>query len=52
MSTEGSVSVKLAVIDKSIDTYAADSPGQSPKTSMVSIKVTDDSGENVATKRI
>ena len=49
LSTGGSVAVKIAVIDKSINTYAADSSTK-PETAMVSIKMTDDSGENVAKK--
>ena len=49
LSAAGSVAVKIAVIDKSINTYAADSSTK-PETAMVSIKMTDDSGENVAKK--
>ena len=47
LSTVGSVTVKIAVIDVSINTYGADSD-VAPETALVSVKLTDSSGENVA----
>ena len=44
LSAEGSVAVKIAVIDKSINTYGADSAVE-PESDMVSIKMTDDTGK-------
>ena len=49
LSAAGSVAVKIAVIDKSINTYGADSAVE-PESDMVSIKMTDDTGGNVAKK--
>ena len=47
LSTAGSVIVKIAVIDVSINTYGADSD-VAPETALVSVKLTDSSGQNVA----
>ena len=49
LSAAGSVAVKIVVIKQSINTYGADSDVV-PETAMVSIKMTDDSGGNVAKK--